>query len=509
MPENEFEKKVSSELQLLKFKPSEAVWMRVEERIRKKNKRRVFIILFLLAGIAVLGYWQWDNFSGAKDGDIVKAETPVQEKNETVNDNDKSPREDANNSNQRQQKKPVEKSNTDNKKDVSTNRPANKIDNKTNTVSRQIKPDNKKVVPTEQKKRTLLVDKKDTQPDQETPDVLLVKDPPAVTTVDSRPVKDSANIKSVATDTVNQDLNQNITPTTKTDSVKLDTLVRQDLIKKDTVTKKTDSILKAVPADSPVVNIPKKPANKKWSFGIEFTPGISSFHEGFLSFNMNKSAADMSGNPTSGGGSGAGNILPADPVKSHRGFGFQLGAFIKKQFTRRSGLSVGLRWAYYTDEIQIGSTMYPSASSPVFSQFLNASGVSSAYSARNNSFRYTDKYHFIELPIQYHVDLNKSNSHPLTLQAGLKMGQMIGSDALVYDTTAGGIYYKSKKYFNKTQFGISTRMTWQFISNDKFNLAAGPAFDMHLTRLLDNPYDKERYLLFIGLRTTASFRSKK
>src|SRR4030095_1209498 len=74
MPENEFEKKVSSEMQELKFAPSEKVWLRVEERIRKKNKRRVFVIIFLLAGLSLLGYWQRDNLFGEKKNDIVKTE---------------------------------------------------------------------------------------------------------------------------------------------------------------------------------------------------------------------------------------------------------------------------------------------------------------------------------------------------------------------------------------------------------------------------------------------------
>src|SRR6185436_15916535 len=74
MPENEFEKKVSSEMQELKFKPSEKVWLHVEERIRKKNKRRVFIIIFLLAGLALLGYWQRSNLFGEKNTEIVTTE---------------------------------------------------------------------------------------------------------------------------------------------------------------------------------------------------------------------------------------------------------------------------------------------------------------------------------------------------------------------------------------------------------------------------------------------------
>src|SRR6185436_12937586 len=73
MPENEFEKKISSEMQELKFKPSEHVWLRVEERIKTKKKRRVFVVIFLLAGLGLLGYWQRTNLFGEQKNDIVKA----------------------------------------------------------------------------------------------------------------------------------------------------------------------------------------------------------------------------------------------------------------------------------------------------------------------------------------------------------------------------------------------------------------------------------------------------
>src|SRR6185436_15074116 len=72
MPENEFEKKVSSEMQELKFKPSENVWLRVEERIKEKKKRRIFVVIFLLAGLALLGYWQRGNLFGEQKNDIGK-----------------------------------------------------------------------------------------------------------------------------------------------------------------------------------------------------------------------------------------------------------------------------------------------------------------------------------------------------------------------------------------------------------------------------------------------------
>ena len=72
MPENEFEKKVSSEMQELRFRPSDNVWLRVEERIKKKKKRRIFVVIFLLAGLALLGYWQRSNLFGEQKNDIAK-----------------------------------------------------------------------------------------------------------------------------------------------------------------------------------------------------------------------------------------------------------------------------------------------------------------------------------------------------------------------------------------------------------------------------------------------------
>jgi hypothetical protein len=292
----------------------------------------------------------------------------------------------------------------------------------------------------------------------------------------------------------------------KIDSVKQDTLVRKNEIKTDSITKKRDSLIKVVPADSPVVNIQNKPANKKWKFGIEFIPGYSSYHEELLSINMNRYAADVyAGGP----GTGSGNNTTSGPVKSRAGFAFQFGGFFKRPLTQRSSLTVGLRWAYYSEQLRMGARMIPATQSPAFMQLLNALGATTAFDAGGFNYYATNNYHFIELPVNYNIRINKSEAHPLNLQAGVKVGQMFTSNALVFDTAAGGIYYTSKKSFNKTQFGVSTSLNWKITKKDKFFMALGPVFDMHLNSLLDNPYDEKKYLMFIGLRTSVMFNSKK
>jgi hypothetical protein len=89
------------------------------------------------------------------------------------------------------------------------------------------------------------------------------------------------------------------------------------------------------------------------------------------------------------------------------------------------------------------------------------------------------------------------------------VGRMFAGRALVYDTAAGGIYYQSKKYFNKTQFGLSTSLNWTLIRKQKFELTLGPVIDLHLNSFIDNPYEKKKHLFFAGLRSTIRFNSKK
>ena len=55
MAANEFEKNVRKEMDDFKFRPSETVWPKIEERIREKNRKRriLFFVLFSLIGLIV------------------------------------------------------------------------------------------------------------------------------------------------------------------------------------------------------------------------------------------------------------------------------------------------------------------------------------------------------------------------------------------------------------------------------------------------------------------------
>ena len=506
MPENEFDKKVSFELQGLKFKPSEPVWMKVEERIRKKKKRRVFIVFFLLAGIALLGYWQWDNFFGSDKETVAKTEAPVPVKtgaDQTTEENADPDKQQINlptNSNE-EKNGPGKSGSTD----ISVDRVANNDKTvkeltavalnpvKKNNRTRNAKPVQKKEIVLTESDLAILTNDEPVQKKDDEKKSSVFTDGSQVLFKDSR-------ITDTKVDSINVvDADPNPEKTIVS-SYKTDSAGKKDVPKKDSVVIKMDSS-KVIAVDSPAVRVPKM-KKRSWSFGIEFTPGIASFGNELFSFNTSKSAADLNSAPAPG------NTFSAGPAETNAGFGFQLGGFAEKQLTKRSSLSIGLRWSYYSDKLNIGPVVYPTNSSTSYSQTLDRLGTSYAFRASGTG-SYTEKYHFIEMPLTYQVQLNKNTVHPFSLRLGFKVGRLLSSNAIAYDTAANGIYYRSTKYINNTQFGFTAGFNWKINKSDKIKVVVGPVVDLHLNSLVDNPFDNRRYLMFSGVRASIQFNSKK
>ncbi len=57
MRENEFEKNVQHKMDELKLRPSDDVWLRVEQELKKKKRRRGIFFLSLLAALVYLAGW--------------------------------------------------------------------------------------------------------------------------------------------------------------------------------------------------------------------------------------------------------------------------------------------------------------------------------------------------------------------------------------------------------------------------------------------------------------------
>ena len=489
MPENEFEKKVSSEMHDLRFKPSAQVWLRVEERIKKKKKRRLFVIIFLLAGLALLGYWQRSNLFGEKKNEIVK-----------INENDNTKTKESSN-----------EINTVNEQSGNKNKIAGEINNtreNKNTeddsgVSNEIPGINKnKIVKTgqpEQKKKVISQKvKQDTGKSKK--NVVVLND-----NYLALPDTQDQNIKTDPDTKKNND-NDTVSPDIKKIQPSIDSSLKKAEVKKvDSMAKKTDTTLKIVSVDSPVVKNPNKPG-RKWKWGLHITPGISSLSEHSFSLgsqvysdlNYSLPAGSVSGTPPA-------RQKLADPKP---GFAFQVGAFAQRQLSARTSLSLGLQYGYYSNVLRIGRRRDSLLNNVQLANTLDAR-ANVVYNAGGDTLKYTNHYHFIELPMLFNWQLNKNKEKPFVWSTGFTIGQLISSNAIMYDTAFNGIYYKNKKQLVKTQFSLSTGFSWTVANNKRVQWNLGPVVNIHLNKLIDNPFENKKHLFFAGLRTGILFNQKK
>ena len=494
MPENEFEKKISSEMQELRFKPSENVWLRVEERIREKKKRRIFIVIFLLAGLALLGYWQRNNLFGEQKNDISKTapkDSPGEKQKEA---NSESIKEKNNSSTIDQHTERHETQNTtentvndklkddrsfDDKKDIAVSKNVNKP--KKNKDENKVKPVSEKTKIQDETEGSIAI--------------IAANSKKKNKVVDERSQELKTNPETNAKpDEVNQ---ADVKPTeNKIDSAKAVTAEQEK-----NATTKTDTVLKAEEAKTPPAPIVKRdPTEKKWKWGTHITPGVSSLSDNGLSFPQNNSNRAYYANPVSSGGVPPARQKPSD-VKA--GFAFQAGVFIQRQLSSRTSLSLGLQYGYYSNVLHIGNRRDTL-------RFLSANqNANSVYNAGGDAIKYTNHYHFIELPLSFQWQLNKNKVKPFSWSTGFTVGQLVASNAIMYDTAFNGTYQQNKKLLNKTQFSVSTAFSWTIANNKKVQWNVGPVANIHLNKLIDNPFDDTGYLFFVGLRTGILFNSKK
>src|SRR5688572_6424420 len=270
MPENEFEKKVSSEMQELKFRPSENVWVRVEERIRKKNKRRIFVIIFLLAGLALLGYWQRTNLFGEKKTDLVNIENQKEDKSDPSTGNN-------NSSVIKQNTETIKQEETQNTNDkiirdsaIDERTVADKQDNHVETSDINTQQNNNK-------KETRIKPPAGKDKGKRNPKASI-----GIVSANSQksnlPVSDAKTNDAIVTKPndaaiVKKDGITQTSPPTQENKAIQDTLVG-DSLKKEKTPEKADTMLKT---KAPVVSTQKKDSSgKKWKWGLHLTPGISS-----------------------------------------------------------------------------------------------------------------------------------------------------------------------------------------------------------------------------------------
>jgi len=250
-----------------------------------------------------------------------------------------------------------------------------------------------------------------------------------------------------------------------------------------------------------VTTVPQKISkkNSSWDWGFTATGGISNLTDDFLanvlkSTNMADAAPQsMPTNSYVGAPSTLGVPPPAaSAVKA--GPYFSVGGFVRKKLSKRFSVSAGLQYSQFNNTIDVG---YRVDSSRLVNNGAQVMNVSRYYRA-NQTSKFSNRYYFLDLPVSLHTQLNRSVKLPVFWNLDFHVSQMLGSDALVYDSGTG-VYYKDKSIYHKTQFRIGTGFSLGIFSKSKTPLWIGPSVKYNATKLFNKEVAGEKHLLSAGL----------
>lgn len=485
MEANEFEKNVKREMDDFKLRPSEEVWTRVEKEISdKKRKRRIiFFLLFSAVGLMLAGYCIY-HFSGNISKSPIENKLSINSKPKTTSldkeQNDVAVKPTTFSENEEPGKKPATdktKSKDEREEKMTTNDLLIVQKNYPNPVQRK----NSKTV----KKQV------ETQKEQNNKDAL------AETNIGK---SSSIDQKSITDNTVQQTkpIEENVVVNNLPDSMRS----TQQELKKDAVTVDNKKAKEKINSSKTII------------WGIDISLGASTITENPFSFDNSKSLADVqygAPNPSTGPG-GQPNNYRGPQSQNKSAFAFKMGLHAKKNLSPRSSLSVGLSYSYLADKIEVGARQYTSSSqnqnsslSAAFAYYANVSPQQSSSSSNS----YTDQFHFIELPVIYHWRMTNNSERFLSLNLGLSPAYLLSTNALVYDTAFGGIYYSNKNLIQKTHFNIVSGLSYQFGISRDIRVSLGPQFSFDLTKIFKSGFDERKYFLFTGINAGVFFDKKK
>jgi hypothetical protein len=261
-------------------------------------------------------------------------------------------------------------------------------------------------------------------------------------------------------------------------------------------------------ADEAIAATKKKQPASKIKWGIDLSAGKSANrNDAFTIFDMNKSMAmdylNSPGNVNSGGGPVNYRISPSD-IKA--GPAFRAGLLGEINISKRSSISSGLQYVYFSNKIQVG--YYSDTTVTVNNSFSQYSRVNAVYRGTHQE-EYINRYHFIQIPLQYQLQLNKGLKLPILWNIGASAGYLFATNGLVYDTTAGGIYYRDNAAFNKFQFNLNTGFSFRFGNKSNPQWSLGPELSLGMNKLMKDEYTKKQYLGVWWIDRTVVFQKKK
>lgn len=508
MQEDKFEKGVQQQMEGLRIHPSEAVWEKVEEELRKKKKRRVVFFIFLLAGLSLLGGFSGYFIFNNSKSNLVQQNTSLPDNGQPGKNNEPQPGNENSKLKAKQDKKEgqlvFEKAKTiTTKENVNSTETRNIILNKEEKISKE------NSVLTKEDRRVIeerrVIKKTSGKP-------LLVE------TINKDNVNDNIGVSKNSLQARDKPARQkedaDIPVMTKTD-ISQPVAVENNLVEEkqlpvtnENIQSKKDSVAEEVAANNETIpSAPKKKKRlSKINWGIDLSAGIAGTREDLFSFTdggQKSLTADYLSSPSNNANYVSPGIVYS-PSSIQSGPAFRAGLVVEMKITPKSNISSGLRYAYFSNTIQVGTRN----SSVALNTTAAQSGRISSFYRGFPEKEYTNRYHFIQLPVQYQLQLNKGVKLPVSWNIGASAGYLFATNGLVYDATAGGVYYRNKDAFNKIHFNLNTGFSFRFGNKKKIQWSLGPELSLGMNKLMKDDYVNKQYLLYGGMTGRIIFSKK-
>jgi len=235
----------------------------------------------------------------------------------------------------------------------------------------------------------------------------------------------------------------------------------------------------------------------KWSYALTASAGSTMIGEGSLDF-KNSSIQDVSqqalqpnyapSGPTPG---------PYKPSSIRPGLGYSVGGVVQRRLSDRFSVSAGLNYTRLTTFSKVGERVNEPI--PVTNSVSGPIVVTSFFRFQDNVPKeYVNKYHFLELPVTLHTTVIKSRNLPLYWNAGFSLSRLLTSNSLLFDGNSG-VYYRDKNLLNETQAALSTGFSVAVFNRSKHPLLIGPSLKYHLTTILKKDVSGNKHLMYLGM----------
>jgi hypothetical protein len=182
---------------------------------------------------------------------------------------------------------------------------------------------------------------------------------------------------------------------------------------------------------------------------------------------------------------------------------FWAGVYIQKPILKKWSLSIGLNLHYYSARVSTGQQIVsnsPNAAATLFTSSVVVAAQTFPYYSPGDSHNFLNRYYFLELPVSLQWQFNRSRQIPLFLETGLSAARLMGANSIYYDQ-AQGIYRKDATPSNSFRLFASAALMaglhWRGA-----NIQLGPQFQYGLGSVLSSGDGAGQRLLYGGIKIT-------